>query len=364
MARIHKLTISHVERETPDAVSIGFSVPDDLKSAFDFTPGQYLTLVSEIDGTEVRRPYSICSPRGDKDVYVGIKKVPDGRFSSHANDVLKVGDTLDVMVPQGRFKVNPNAEHAHHYVAFAAGSGITPILSIITSVLNAEPDTHVTLFYGNRTLSGTMFRSALETLKDRFHARFSLIYLFSAEEQDSPMLNGRIDRTKAGQLVSQLINPERVDAFLICGPGTMIEDVQAALKNLNVPEDKILHEMFQPAGQAAVGRTTRTEDTQNTKPADLEGPASVTVIMDGIRTRFDLAQDGAAIVDAARDAGVDAPFSCKGGVCATCRAKVIEGEVAMISNYALRDDEVEEGFILTCQSHPRSQSLVVDYDAV
>jgi len=365
MVKFHPLKVREVRRETSDAVSIAFDVPEDLQDSYRFTPGQYLTLKAEIGGEEVRRSYSICSAAGEGELRVAVKRVSDGVFSRYANDDIAAGDSIDVMEPDGRFTVQPEDQVARNYVAFAAGSGITPIMSIIKSVLGNEPDSAVTLFYGNRSVQGIIFRDELEDLKDRYHERFTLVHLLSGEVQEAPLLNGRIDAEKAGSLVDTLLQIDDVDAFLICGPGDMITSVSDALQNRGVPEAKIRFEMFTPAGgvpkskPATVRSATPAEDGN---PALEAGDADVTVILDGVRTQFKLGADGDNIMQAARAAGADAPFSCTGGVCATCRARLLEGQVEMDANFALSEEELGMGYVLTCQSHPRTQKIVVDYD--
>ena len=344
MVKFHPLKVRDVRRETNDAVSIAFDVPEGLRDSYRFTPGQYLTLKADIGGEEVRRSYSICSAAGEGDLRVAVKRVSDGVFSCYANDDIAVGDSIDVMEPDGRFIVEPEDRASRSYVAFAAGSGITPIMSIIKSVLASEPDSTVTLFYGNRSVQGIIFRDELEDLKDRYHERFTLVHLLSGEVQEAPLLNGRIDGEKAGSLVDTLLQVDDVDAFLICGPGDMITAVSDALKQRGVPDAKIRFELFTPAGgvpqskPATVRGATPSDDAGN--PALETGEADVTVILDGVRTQFKLGGDGDNIMKAARAAGADAPFSCTGGVCATCRARLLEGQVEMDANFALSEEEL------------------------
>ncbi len=366
MVKFHPLKVREVRRETKDAVSIAFDVPEDLKDSYRFSPGQYLTLKAEIGGEEVRRSYSICSAAGEGDLRVAVKRVTDGVFSRYANDDIAVGDSIDVMEPDGRFTVDPEDRASRNYVAFAAGSGITPIMSIVKSVLAGEPDSTVTLFYGNRSVQGIIFRDALEDLKDKYHERFTLVHLLSGEVQEAPLLNGRIDAQKAGSLVDTLLQVDDVDTFLICGPGDMIAAVTEALQGRGVPESRIRFELFTAAGgapqskPATVGSATPSDDDGN--PALAAGEADVTVILDGVRTQFKLGAEGENIMKAARAAGADAPFSCTGGVCATCRARLVEGQVEMDTNFALSEEELGMGYVLTCQSHPRTKKIVVDYD--
>lgn len=374
MSKFHRLTVSDVRRETDDTVSIAFAVPEDLKADYRFTPGQYLTLKAELGGEDVRRTYSICSAANDYagagELRVAVKRVEGGLFSSYANQNIAKGDRIEVMVPDGRFTVAPDPAAARSYVAFASGSGITPVMSMIRSVLAAEPESSFTLFYGNRSTGSIIFRDALEDLKDRYHDRFTLVHVFSREFQEAPLFNGRLDTERAGQLLDALVELDDVDRFLICGPGSMIADVTAALDARGVAKDRIGFEMFTPADgsspmakPAAVSAASSGEGGSDI--ADLAAPgadAEITVVLDGTRTKFALKGDGENIMAAAREAGADAPFSCTGGVCASCRARLKEGRVEMDVNFALSDEELAQGYILTCQSHPRTTRVVVDYD--
>lgn len=365
MPKFHSLKVSDVRRETADTVSISFSVPQELGETFTFVPGQYLTLKTDISGEEVRRSYSICSAIGEGELRVAVKRVTDGAFSNFANDDIAVGDQIDVMEPDGRFSVSPDKDTRKNYVAFAAGSGITPVISIIKSVLRIEPASTVTLFYGNRATGGIIFRESLEDLKNLYHDRFTLVHLLSGEVQEAPLFNGRIDGDKVNVLADAMLTVEDVDEFLVCGPGDMIESVTSALHDRGVPDDRIRFEMFTTAGTA---RRQQPTSVKSAGPAaedneDLHnGKAEITVVLDGVRTSFELEGDGANIMAAARDAGADAPFSCTGGVCATCRARLIKGQVEMDANFALSEEELSLGYVLTCQSHPRTKTVTVDYD--
>ncbi|RVU38741.1 phenylacetate-CoA oxygenase/reductase subunit PaaK [Hwanghaeella grinnelliae] len=374
MSKFHRLKVSDVRRETEDTVSIAFQVPDDLRADYSFMPGQYLTLKADLGGEDVRRTYSICSAAnefqgGAGELRVAVKRVDGGLFSSYANENISAGDEIEVMVPDGRFTVSPDPAASKTYVAFASGSGITPVMSMIKTVLAAEPDSSFTLFYGNRSTGSIIFRDALEDLKDRYHDRFTLVHVFSREFQEAPLFNGRLDTDRAGQLLDALVELGDVDKFLICGPGSMIADVTAALEQRDVPKDKIGFEMFTPADgssplakPASVGAADGAGDSDVAELAAPGAEAEVTVVIDGARTKFALAGDGDNIMQAARDQGADAPFSCTGGVCASCRARLKEGRVEMDVNFALSDEELAQGYILTCQSHPRTTRVVVDYD--
>ena len=353
--RFHTLPIASLRRETEDAVSIAFVVPESLRDAYLFTPGQYLTLSAVIDGEDVRRSYSICSGLDDGELRVAIKRVAGGAFSTWANESLHVGDTLSVMTPDGRFGVPIEPDSARTFAAFAAGSGITPVLSILKTVLAREPRSRFVLFYGNRTTAGIMFRGVLEDLKDRYLARFSVFHVLSREQQDVPILNGHLDAEKAGVLMRAMLPAATVDQALICGPQPMIEGLEKALADLGLPRDRIHVERFTPG----VGGRPRPALVPVTAP-----PKSIaTVICEGASWDIPVAA-GEAIIDAALRAGRTLPFSCKGGMCCTCRAKLLEGRVEMTVNYSLEPWETEAGYILTCQAQPVTERVVVDYDQV
>jgi ring-1,2-phenylacetyl-CoA epoxidase subunit PaaE len=354
--RFHRLAVSELRRETPDAVSLTFAIPADLAENYRFSPGQYLTLRTTMDGEEVRRSYSICSGPDDGELRIAVKRIDGGAFSSWAADELKYGDELDVMTPTGRFGVAPAADEARLYVGFAAGSGITPILSIIKGVLAREPKSRFFLFYGNRTTSGMLFREALEELKDRFLERLSVFYVISGEEQDIPILHGRLDGEKVRILLRSLVPAASVDHFFICGPAGMSETVEATCREIGIAAERIHVERFvsefggKPRPKAVV-------------PASAPAKAFAALIIDGKRREVPVAE-GEAILDAALRAGVDLPFACKGGMCSTCRARLVEGTAQMEVNYSLEPWELKKGFILTCQARPTTDKVVVDYDHV
>jgi ring-1,2-phenylacetyl-CoA epoxidase subunit PaaE len=353
----HDLKIADIARETPEAVAIAFEIPDELKETFAFRPGQYLTLAADIDGEEARRSYSICSAPGEATLRVGVKKVADGRFSSFVNDRLSIGDTIRVMPPEGRF--TSLAGERHDYVLIAAGSGITPMLSIARTVLAHEPDSAITLIYGNRTTETIMFREELEDLKDRYMRRFSLVHLLSRETQDVALFNGRIDGARIRELSSRgLIDVLDADGVFLCGPGEMIDDVSSTLKELGVDEDRIRFERFTPSGDAPKARP-RSVEAQKVA----ETGVRVEVIVDGVRRSFAMGEADATVLDAAHRAGLELPYSCAGGMCCTCRCRVAEGQSEMAVNYSLQPWEVEAGFTLACQTRPTSQKLVLDFDA-
>lgn len=355
--RFHPLPITDKRAETDDAVSLAFAVPPELAERFRFRAGQYLTLRAVIDGAEVRRCYSICAAPGDGELRVGIKTVPEGRFSTWARDRLAVGDQVEVMAPEGRFTPDIVPGATRSYVAFAAGSGITPILSIAAAVLAGEPESRFTLFYGNRTAASIMFREALEDMKNRYMTRFALHHVLSREHQDFELFNGRLDAAKLHRFAGRLFWPATVDRYLLCGPSTMIADLTAGLRELGVAPERIMVERFatpdQPAAPARSAESAVRRD----------GEARITVIQAGLEHRFAMPFDGGAILDAGLRHGIDLPFSCKGGVCSTCRCRKRAGEVAMGLNYALEPWELEAGFVLACQSRPVSDEVVLDFDA-
>ena len=355
--RFHRLAVNDLRRETPDAVSLTFAIPEELADDYSFAPGQYLTLRTTMDGEEVRRSYSICSGPDDGELRIAVKKVDGGAFSSWAADELKAGDELDVMTPTGRFGVAPAPDEARVYVGFAAGSGITPILSIVKGVLAREPDSRFFLFYGNRSTSGMLFREALEELKDRFMQRLSLFHVISGEEQDIPILHGRLDGEKVRVLLRSLVPAASVDHVFICGPTGMSEDIEATCREIGIAEDRIHVERF----VSGVRRQAAPESDRARRARRRRRWPSL--IIDGKRREVPVAE-GEAILDAALRAGMDLPFACKGGMCSTCRAKLVEGEAQMEVNYSLEPWELKAGFILTCQARPCSEKVVVDYDHV
>ncbi len=353
--QFYPLRVREVRRETPDTVSVAFEVPEALREAFRFSPGQYLTLRATIDGADVRRTYSICSAPHEDDLRVAIKKVPGGIFSTFANECLHAGDELLVMPPQGRFTVPFDPKGARLYVAFAAGSGITPIMSLLKGALHAEPNSRFMLFYGNRGFDHVIFREELELLKNLHPERLAIYHVFSRESLGAELFCGRLDADKCRAYAQRLFLPQEVDTFFLCGPEEMIFGIKAALEALSVPSQRILFELFTTAGAPRKPRPV--------VPAADVIEASVTVIQDGMTFEFVLPSDGSTLLDAAMRAGADLPFSCKGGVCSTCKAKVLEGEVEMEVCYGLEPDEIEAGYVLTCQTHPKSKRVVVSFDA-
>lgn len=355
MSRFHSLPIAKVEKETRDAVAITFAVPDALREAFRHEPGQHLTLKADIGGNDVRRSYSICSAKDDGVLRIAVKRAPGGVFSNWANESLKAGDSLEVMPPMGHFNVPLDASARHHYVGFAAGSGITPLLSIVKSTLAAEPRSHFTLFYGNRASGTVMFREELAALKDRWLDRFNLVHVLSREAQDIELLHGRIDRARADALLDRWVPLAEVDAVFVCGPEGMMDAVTAALDARGYPATKVKVERF-------AASIPKHEHQPARVPPEGHAQTEVTVVIDGVRKSYTLDRTRENLLDAALANGIELPYSCKGGVCSTCRCRLVEGEVDMDVNFALEDYEVARGFVLACQSYPATDKVVVDFD--
>ena len=352
--QFHSLKVTDLHRETEGCVSVAFEVPAALQTQFHFASGQYLTFKTTIDGEEIRRSYSLCSAPQENEWRVAIKQIPNGKFSSFANETLQIGDTLEVMAPMGNFKFEPNPDAQNHYVLFAAGSGVTPIFSILKTILNAEPLSSVTLFYGNKGFAEVIFREELEALKNRFLNRMNLVHVFSRENIGVPLLKGRIDAARTKDLLNAFLKNQTVNGAYICGPQDMILAVKDELSTFGVDAKDIHFELFHAAPIAKAA-----EAKQDNIPAF---ESHIELIMDGEVTDFYLSSDGPTILDAAYKAGADAPFACKGGVCCTCKAKVLRGEVSMDVNYALTPEEVEQGYVLTCQAHPKSNDILISFD--
>jgi ring-1,2-phenylacetyl-CoA epoxidase subunit PaaE len=354
-AVFHPLRVSDVDRLTDDAVAVTFEVPDDLREEYAFTQGQHLTIRTPLVGDDVRRNYSICSPAGDGELRIAVKRLNGGSFSSYAIDRLQPGDSLEVMTPTGRFFTPLHPDHAKHYCCIAAGSGITPVLSILSSVLSMEPRSRVTLLYANRTTKSIMFLEELEDLKDRYRDRFHLVHMLTREPADVELFSGRIDGRRLRRLLDTIIPADSVDEWFLCGPHPMITDLRETLKDAGVDRSHIHTELF------------HVESTPPLRPApeqtDDAAGAEVTIVLDGRRSRLRLHTDDVPVLEAALAVRSDAPYACKGGVCGTCRAKLLEGTVRMDQNWALEAAEVDKGYVLTCQSHPTSDSVVLDYDA-
>ena len=354
----HPLTIADVKRQTSDAISVTFAVPDALREAFQFQPGQHLTLRTGFDGDDVRRNYSICSGPGDP-LRIAIKRLDGGFFSCWANETLRAGTAIDVMPPQGRFVLPPGDGAPRHIVAFAAGAGITPIFGMLKQALLQEPRTSFTLVYGNRTPDHILFREELEDLKDKYIGRFTLLHVLSRNDESStPLLEGRINAEKVKALSERLFRPGEVAHVFLCGPGSMIKETRSTLFELGFARETVHHEFFAPGG-GAFRKAPVTAGTAT--PAVKAEGTEVIAILDGIRHNF-IVPPGGQVVDAALAAGIRVPYACKGGMCCTCRAKLVEGSAEMLVNYSLEPWELERGFILTCQAVPTSERLVLDYD--
>lgn len=352
----HPLSIKEIRKETPDCVSVVLDIPENLKDSFKFKQGQSLTMRTTIKGEEVRRTYSICSSPIENEWRVAIKKVDGGLFSSLANDQLKKGDVLEVMPPVGKFYTELDPANNKNYVAFAAGSGITPVLSLIKTTLATEPDSNFTLVYGNRNRSSIIFFEELEGLKNKFIDRFSLIHILSREKTDASLNFGRINGEKLKEL-EKLVDYSQTDEFFLCGPEEMIFAAKDFLEAKGIDKKHIHFELFTSPGQ----KITKSI-SQKTK-VDSGAKSNITVKLDGRRFSFDLPlSSDTTILDAALQQGADLPYACKGGMCCTCKARLLDGEVMMDVHWGLEEDEVEKGYILTCQSHPKTENVVVDFD--
>ena len=353
----HPLRVRTVQPDTSEAVIVSFDVPEDLRPVFGFTQGQYLTLRKDIEGQDMRRSYSICAGVDDGELRVGVRKVKGGVFSNWINANLKPGDTISVMAPQGRFFVPLEPGIARHHVGIAGGSGITPILSIMKTVLAREPNSRFTLIYGNRLLKSTMFKEEIDDLKNRYLTRLVLHHVFSDEQTDAPINMGLMNRDKIGEFLRALVPAGGIDHAYICGPFQMNDEAEAALLAAGVPEERVHIERFgvaqQPAAVGAVIHEARIGDAEE---------ARIVIVRDGLRREIQFRRDQPSILDCASAAGLEVPFSCTSGVCGTCRAKVIEGEVRMERNFALDKHEVAAGFVLTCQAHPLTDRVVLSFD--
>lgn len=353
----HALKVKEVKKETSDCVSVLFDVPENLKEEFNFTQGQSLTMRATINGEEVRRTYSICSSPLEHQLKVAIKKVEGGLFSNFANEQLKMNDVLEVMTPIGRFYTTLDAVNRKNYVAFAAGSGITPLLSIIKTTLATEPGSTFTLVYGNKTRSSIIFFEELEGLKNKYINRFNLIHILSREKTDADLNFGRITKDKCSDLFGKLLDVKTADEFFICGPEDMIFSVKDFLESNGVAEKKIHFELFTTPGQ------NKKSEVRSTKYEEEGARSNITVKLDGRSFDFSIPLNSeTSILDAAMQQGADVPYACKGGVCCTCKAKLLEGEVKMDVHWGLEQEEIEQGFILTCQSHPTTANVTVDFD--
>jgi ring-1,2-phenylacetyl-CoA epoxidase subunit PaaE len=355
MSKFHTLTVSDVRRETPDCVSIAFNLPLEKQNAFQYKQGQYLTLKVSVGGEEFRRSYSICSsPANGEALRIAVKEVPNGRVSTYLNRHLAQYAQMEVMEPMGNFTTEMGGNHERHYVAFAAGSGITPILSLMKTALITEPNSRFTLFYGNRSKQSIIFNDELEALQGEHGKRLQIFHILSREGAPHPIYHGRIDAAKCEHIIKAQPAICNADHIFLCGPFEMIQTVQGALESRGVQRERIHFELF----------TAPVQETENSTAAAPVGFTSskVKVILDGDEYEVSVPK-GTSILDAALEAGLDAPYACTGGSCCTCRAKMLDGNATMDVNYALTDGEVRDGYILTCQSHPTTPTMVVDYDA-
>jgi len=354
MSHFHLLKVAEVRRETSEAVSVSFQIPESLKSTFQYQAGQYITIRATINGEDVRRSYSLSSAPHESDFRIAVKTVDGGKMSNWINNYLKTGDQVEVMAPVGNFIVHTQTGAQRKYVAFVAGSGITPVMSIIKQVLRDETASHFTLYYGNRTPDSVIFKNELAQLVSQSNGRLHVYHVLSRAQQEDALLNGRISGDNAVRMLRHY-NGIEADAYLLCGPGDMIVSVDKALQNEGVNKEKIHYEFFTAPVAGDAPAPSVVPET---------GTSKVKVIMDGIDYEFNLDYQGKTILDASMDAGVDAPFSCKGAVCCTCKAKITKGSATMDMNYALSDSEVAEGYVLTCQAHPATNEIEVDYDVI
>ncbi len=356
--QFHTLRVADLRRETPDAVSLAFAVPENLRAAYRFVPGQHVTVKTTVGGVELRRSYSICAGADDGELRIAVKRQAGGAFSGFLNEQVKPGDALDVMTPTGHFTTPLDANAARNYLGIAAGSGITPLLSLVKTVLSRETRSRFFLLYGNRTTQSVMFRAALEELKDRYLGRFSLTHVLSREAQDVAMLSGRIDAEKLALFLRTVPPIAAIDHAFICGPAALLDTAERVLLAAGMPRARVHVERFTVDGAPA---------PQRQAPAETAAPrrvvAEAEAVLDGIAHRFAIAE-GETVIDAALGAGLELPYSCRGGMCCTCRARLVEGEVAMDHNYSLERWELEAGYVLTCQSRPKTPHLVLDYDQV
>jgi ring-1,2-phenylacetyl-CoA epoxidase subunit PaaE len=352
----HSLRVKSITPDTDEAVIVSFDVPAALQHDFQFTQGQHLTLRTLLNGKEERRSYSICSGVDDGELRIGVRHVSGGVMSSWINQRLKTGETIDVLPPEGRFFVPIDASQARHYLGIAGGSGITPILAIMKTVLAREPLSRFTLIYGNRRQASTMFKEELEDLKNRYLTRLTLHTVFSQEHMDSPLNSGRLTQAKLGEFLSVLIQPQQLDHIFVCGPHGFNDEADAALLATGVPAEHIHIERFGVPVDAAGGKTKPTVQAGDAPQAMIQ------IIRDGLSRDIEFRTEHGNVLDAAAAAGLEVPYSCKSGVCCTCRAKLMEGQVRMDRNFALEPHEVAAGFVLTCQAHPLTERVVISFD--
>ena len=351
MSHFHSLTIKNIERETSKAITISFEVPQHLKEIFTFKSGQYITLKTMLNGTELRRDYSLCSSPKSGELKVAVKQVKDGTFSAFANTELKVGDTLEVAPPKGHFVFEPNDFKTKHLAAFAAGSGITPILSIVKCALEEEVQSNVVLVYGNKNTDETMFLDELLKLQSQYSDRLSIQFVFSQAQEDDSIF-GRIEKSTVNMILKNKHKDLTIDAFYLCGPEAMIHTVKDVLAEHQIPKERVFFELFKAA-----------KPTETDTASIPDGKTKITIVLDDETTTFEMSQKE-TILDAALEKDLDAPYSCQGGICSSCLARVIEGEAKMRKNSILTDSEVAEGLILTCQAHPLTPNVKIDYDDI
>lgn len=352
------LPILDIRYETPDCISVSFQIPNEWEEEFQYKAGQNITLRSIIDGEEIRRSYSICSGPHEKVLRIAIKKMEEGKFSSYAFKNFHPGQVMDVMSPTGNFFLSLHPGNKKQYVAFAAGSGITPVISILKTILMEEPASRITLIYGNRNRSSVIFREELEALKNVHADRFQLIHIFSREKMETSVNEGRVDEAKCEIIFKHLVPFSKDQEFLLCGPAPMIYTVRNWLLSKHIPAMNLHFELFSEPGESITGIKKINPGKNN-----LSGEKSqVTIRLDGISADYQIPREGPTILEAAIQAGADLPYACRAGVCATCRAKLVEGKVTLDQNYALAEEELGQGFILACQAHPASHKLVIDFD--
>ncbi len=354
--QFNTLKVKEIHKEIADCVSIVFDIPKSLAAQYAFKQGQYITIKKDFNGESIRRNYSICSSPFDQELRIAIKKIPNGIFSSYANNFLQKGDVLEVLPPTGKFFSELSFANINNYIAFAAGSGITPILSIIKTTLQTEPNSSFTLVYGNRNRYSILFKEVLEALKNKYLDRFRIIYILSREKTESDLHFGRIDEEKCQKIFKSTVDPKSISAFFLCGPEEMIFSVKSFLMKMGIDDHKIHFELF----NISTSHQNKTPSIQTSIENDAN--SSITLKQDGRSFDFILPYQGKSILDAAIAIGADLPFACKKGVCCTCKAKLLEGEVEMDRVYGLEPDEIDQGYILTCQAHPRSEQIVVDFD--
>ncbi|WP_338731291.1 1,2-phenylacetyl-CoA epoxidase subunit PaaE [Mangrovimonas cancribranchiae] len=356
MAEFYKLKVKDIYKETKDTSVVSFEIPEDLKSDFKFSQGQHLTLKTIINGEDVRRSYSLCSSPFENEWKVAVKEIPGGKFSTFVNNELQTGDELEVMAPSGTFGVECDSKNAKNYLFFAAGSGITPIMSMIKAHLEAEPNSTCKLFYVNKTAKSIIFKEALEQLRNTYFGRLEIYYFLTKEKRDIDLFNGRFDDDKMNVLTKTFIDiPDTSEVFL-CGPEDMVNYVSSYLAEAGLPKELIHFELF-------VKGLTEEDKKRVERLSEQKIDGVEVVIIDGGKEfRFTMQQDDDNILDGALTAGADLPFACKGGVCSTCKCQVVEGEVEMKINYALEDDEVAQHYVLSCQSVPTTKKVVVDFD--